>query len=111
MVHDIFKIYRQLQNTLYKTGQKPGILFSFRPQYAELVDQYKCTSKQQLEDDLKKMIKLGAEGLMIRQPGSVYERCRSKTLLKLKKFYDAEVLLLSDSLMLKIYFYHEGGCT
>lgn len=65
-----------------------------KPQYAEFVDQYKCTSKQQLEDDLKKMIKLGGEGLMIRQPGSVYERCRSKTLLKLKKFYDAEAVVI-----------------
>jgi DNA ligase-1 len=58
------------------------------------VHHYKCTSKAQLEDDLKKMIKLGGEGLMIRQPGSQYERCRSKTLLKLKKFYDAEVCSL-----------------
>ena len=28
---------------------------------------------------------------MIRQPGSKYERTRSKTLLKIKKFHDAEV--------------------
>lgn len=65
-----------------------------KPQYAEYVDHYKCTSKEQLENDLKKMIKLGGEGLMIRQPGSVYERCRSKTLLKLKKFYDAEAVVI-----------------
>lgn len=65
-----------------------------KPQYAEFCNQYKCTSKQQLEDDLKKMIKLGGEGLMIREPGSVYERCRSKTLLKLKKFYDAEAVVI-----------------
>lgn len=65
-----------------------------KPQYAEFVKQYKCTGKTQLEDDLKKMIALGAEGLMIRQPGSQYERCRSKTLLKLKKFYDAEAVVI-----------------
>ena len=30
---------------------------------------------------------------MIRQPGSKYERTRSKTLLKIKKFHDAEVCI------------------
>ena len=37
------------------------------------------------------MIALGAEGLMIRKPRSEYVRSRSDTLLKIKKFYDAEV--------------------
>ena len=55
---------------------------------------YECTSTAQLKDELRKMIMLGGEGLMIRQPGSQYERRRSKTLLKLKKFYDAEVCSL-----------------
>lgn len=64
------------------------------PQYAELVKQSKCTSKQQLDEDLKKIIALGGEGLMIREPKSKYERRRSKTLLKLKKFYDAEAVVI-----------------
>ena len=61
------------------------------PQYAEFCKQTKCSGKQEIKDELKKVIALGGEGLMIREPGSKYERKRSHTLLKIKKFYDAEV--------------------
>lgn len=64
---------------------------SHRPQYAVNVEQEKCKGKEQVEEELKRVIKLGGEGLMIREPGSKYERRRSHTLLKIKKFYDAEV--------------------
>lgn len=65
-----------------------------KPQYAEMVEHYKCTGKDHIEKDLKKIIGLGGEGLMIRQPKSKYERTRSKTLLKIKKFYDAEAVVV-----------------
>ncbi|GAA5828834.1 hypothetical protein JCM3766R1_003835 [Sporobolomyces carnicolor] len=45
-------------------------------------------------DDLKKQLgdvqTMGGEGLMLRQAGSLYVGKRSKTLLKVKTFYDAE---------------------
>jgi len=50
----------------------------------------KVKSRAQLEKDLTAIVKKGGEGLMIRQPGSLYEKKRSKTLLKLKKAFDAE---------------------
>jgi DNA ligase-1 len=69
-------------------------LCCFRPKYAVFVEHTKCTSQKQLDEKLKYVLDRGGEGLMIRKPGSKYERCRSHTLLKIKKFYDAEVLLL-----------------
>jgi DNA ligase-1 len=36
------------------------------------------------------MLSLGSEGLMLRQPGSLYETGRSPTLLKVKRFQEAE---------------------
>ena len=71
-----------------------AILFTFRPQYAKIVEHVKCTGTDQVDKELKRIIALGGEGLMIRQPGSKYERTRSKTLLKIKKFHDAEVGIL-----------------
>ncbi|XP_041376559.1 uncharacterized protein LOC121389029 [Gigantopelta aegis] len=65
-----------------------------KPKFAHLCEQTKCTGKAQLDAELKKMIKLGGEGLMIRQPKSKYERTRSRTLLKIKKFYDAEARVI-----------------
>ena len=41
--------------------------------------------------ELRKVEKLGGEGLMIRKPGSKYEHTRSHDLLKIKTFHDAEV--------------------
>ncbi|KAL5022797.1 hypothetical protein ScPMuIL_001952 [Solemya velum] len=65
-----------------------------QPQYAVNVEQEKCKGKEQVEEELKRVIKLGGEGLMIREPGSKYERRRSHTLLKIKKFYDAEAIVI-----------------
>ncbi|XP_005100834.1 uncharacterized protein LOC101848532 [Aplysia californica] len=65
-----------------------------QPEYAVFVEQVKCKSKDQLEGKLTRVLNLGGEGLMIRQPKSVYERTRSKTLLKIKKFYDAEAIVI-----------------
>ena len=50
----------------------------------------KVQSRQHLMAELARIEKLGAEGLMIRKPGSAYEVGRSDTLLKVKPFKDAE---------------------
>ena len=68
----------------------PG-LSVHRPPYGKLVEHSKCTGKEQLQTELDKVLKMGGEGLMIRKPKSVYEKTRSYTLLKIKKFHDAEV--------------------
>jgi len=65
-----------------------------KPKYAVFVEQVKCKSKEQLDEKLDKILGYGGEGLMIREPKSFYERTRSKTLLKIKKFYDAEAVVI-----------------
>ena len=74
----------------------------------------KCTSKKQLDDMLKYVLDRGGEGLMIRQPKSKYERTRSHTLLKIKKFYDAEVSeacsLKANNMNIHTYMY-KCACT
>jgi DNA ligase-1 len=47
-----------------------------------------------LRDELDRIDSLGGEGLMLRQPGSRYEAGRSSTLLKLKRFHDAEAKVI-----------------
>jgi DNA ligase-1 len=58
--------------------------------YATLLSQQKVQSKQHLVELLKRHVEDGAEGIMIRQPGSLYEVGRSYTLLKVKLVEDAE---------------------
>eukprot|EP01064_Diplonema_japonicum_P034409 TRINITY_DN7111_c0_g2_i4.p1 TRINITY_DN7111_c0_g2~~TRINITY_DN7111_c0_g2_i4.p1 ORF type:complete len:679 (+),score=205.47 TRINITY_DN7111_c0_g2_i4:745-2781(+) len=61
--------------------------------YIKVVKQTLCVSNKQLLEDLDKITALKAEGLMMRQPGSMYVRARSSTLLKAKKFCDCEALV------------------
>lgn len=51
-------------------------------------------SRAQLDADLKQVSAAGAEGLMLRKPGSFYEARRSNTLLKVKLFQDTEGLVI-----------------
>ena len=53
-----------------------------------------CKGFDHLFDELDVVMALGGEGLMLRKPGSQYERTRSTTLLKVKKFLDAEAIVL-----------------
>ncbi|KAL3860121.1 hypothetical protein ACJMK2_010286 [Sinanodonta woodiana] len=65
-----------------------------KPQYAVFVEQSRCKGTKHLEEELKKVLDKGGEGLMIRKPKSQYEKTRSHTLLKIKKFYDAEARVI-----------------
>lgn len=53
-----------------------------------------CKSRQEAEEHLKAAEAAGAEGLMYRKPGSLYEGRRSSTLLKFKPFKDMEVTVV-----------------
>jgi DNA ligase-1 len=63
--------------------------------YVKLVKHWVCESNEELFKDLKKYEDKGSEGLMLRKPGSLYERKRSKTLYKIKSFYDSEAKVIS----------------
>lgn len=52
--------------------------------------QFPCTGIGHLRQKLAEIEALGGEGLMLRQPGSLYVAGRSPTLLKVKSFFDAE---------------------
>ncbi|HEY1190803.1 MAG TPA: DNA ligase [Gemmata sp.] len=61
--------------------------------FTQLVDHLPCQGNAHLEEELERILALGGEGLMVRKPGSRYERARSSTILKVKKFLDTEVLV------------------
>lgn len=62
--------------------------------YVEAVPHTLCNGIDHLKTRLKQVQALGGEGLMIRQPGSMYEAGRSTTLLKVKEFFDAEGVVI-----------------
>ena len=52
-----------------------------------------CTGTADLEAQLKQVEAADGEGIMLRQPGSLYEWKRSSTLLKVKTFSDEEAIV------------------
>ena len=53
-----------------------------------------CKGLDHMLAELDRVNKLGGEGLMLRKPGSKYERTRSTSLLKVKTFLDAEATVI-----------------
>lgn len=62
--------------------------------YAEPHPHILCKGTDHLKDELGRVEALGGEGLMLRQPGSLYVAGRSTTLLKVKSFQDTEAKVI-----------------
>jgi DNA ligase-1 len=67
-----------------------------RTEYARAVGTKVCDGQADLEAILKQVEAAGGEGLMLRQPGSLYEWKRSSTLLKVKTFSDEEAEVIGQ---------------
>jgi DNA ligase-1 len=61
---------------------------------AFVLDQRLCLHADDLQRSLAAVVRAGGEGLMLREPGSQYERRRSSSLLKVKTFLDAEATVV-----------------
>jgi DNA ligase-1 len=66
--------------------------------YLKVVEQSEVKDFKDMEKIHKKLVSAGAEGTMLREKGSFYEHKRSKTLLKLKDYFDAEVKVIGHEL-------------
>ena len=60
----------------------------------EVLAHQPCEGVEHLRAELQRVEGMGGEGLMLRQPGSLYEVGRSWTLLKVKTFQDAEAIVV-----------------
>ena len=67
--------------------------------FAQSHEHQLCKDLDCLRAELARVEALGGEGLMLRQPQSKYEAGRSGTLLKVKRFHDAEAVVTA----------HQGG--
>jgi DNA ligase 1 len=65
-----------------------------KPPYVKWHEHQRCKDALHLKEMMDQMETLGGEGMMLRQPGSIYVAGRSSTLLKVKNFFDAEARVL-----------------
>jgi len=63
--------------------------------YIRVVAQKRCQGTAQLLAERDRIVRLGGEGLMLRQPQSLYEAGRSPSLLKVKPYDDAEATVIA----------------
>ena len=65
--------------------------------HARWHDHVLCEGIAHLREELARVEELGGEGLMLRQPGSAYDVGRSRSLLKVKTFHDAEATVVGHA--------------
>jgi len=80
------------QETAFEDRMKflKDALAGSQAQHIQLHNHQQCKSVDPLREELARVEALGGEGLMLREPGSMYQIGRSATLLKVKTFHDAE---------------------
>ena len=61
-----------------------------------MVEFVKCENKEHLNTFNTSIIAKGGEGVMLREPGSLYKSGRSTSLRRYKNFYDTEVKVLQN---------------
>jgi DNA ligase-1 len=64
-------------------------------QFVRVVAQKRCEGVAQLLAERDRVVRMGGEGVMLRQPESAYEPGRSSTLLKVKPYDDAEATVIA----------------
>ena len=98
MVFDAPMIKQPFHKRLNTISAKLEKLHKEKPESAKVVVLHEhkvCEGYQQLMAELDNTCGAGGEGVMLREPNSLYENKRSKDLLKVKKFEDAEATVVS----------------
>ena len=80
----------QFEERMERLGSLLHVRQKVRP-----VEHHLCIDNQHLLDSLDSIIANGGEGLMLREPGSLYEPGRSRSMLKAKRFLDDEAVVIS----------------
>ena len=65
-------------------------------EYIKLHEHEVCKDEAHLQKEMKRVVALGGEGMMIRDPKSKYEHRRVKTMLKVKEFHDDEATVIGS---------------
>jgi DNA ligase-1 len=73
--------------------KKQGIL----PSFVNIVEMTKCEGKQHLLEYFKEVTEKGGEGVILREPSSLYKGGRSDSLKKYKSYLDTEVRVIENN--------------
>ena len=66
-------------------------------QYLRAIEQYRIVNHSELMLQLNNIVELGGEGLMLHRADAVYKKGRTRDLLKVKPYYDAEAIVVAHT--------------
>ncbi len=66
--------------------------------WARIIEHRVCKGEHELKADLDRVLDLGGEGLMLKHPLNPYQSGRNTNHMKIKRFYDAEALVVSHEI-------------
>jgi DNA ligase-1 len=67
------------------------------PDFVRIVDTIKCRGSEHLKEYFNSIVDKGGEGVILREPQSLYKAGRSESLRKFKPFLDAEVKVIENN--------------
>lgn len=94
MVFDAPKVKQTLKKRFEIIKEK---ISKIKSEYLVYHEQEICKNKEQLEKTMDEIVKKKGEGVIIRDPNSLYEERRVKTMLKVKRFHDAEATVIAHN--------------
>lgn len=81
-------------------GMLQAAINATKSPFIKYTPQTTCLGHLHLMVLLDVVVKNGGEGIMLRRPGSRYETKRSNTLLKVKRFFDAEAKVIGHQVLI-----------
>ncbi len=92
MIFDLPTPHQPFTKRLYELQQ---ILKDHPNPHLRLIKQYRLKNQDELEAELKRVLKLGGEGLMLHRGDALYRAGRTADLLKVKAWFDAEAVVIA----------------
>ena len=92
--YKVFDLPNNKQTFDKRLKQLEKIISYINRPHIQLVKQYKISSHKALKKKLDEIVKQGGEGLMLHLGASLYRSGRNNDLLKLKKHFDAEAIVI-----------------
>ncbi len=90
----IFDLPENKKTFTHRLEQLEKIISAINAKHIQLIKQFKVSSHQVLMKKLDELLKHDAEGLMLHRGSSFYKSGRHDDLLKLKRYFDAEAIVI-----------------
>ncbi|GAB6069507.1 DNA ligase [Thiomicrorhabdus hydrogeniphila] len=95
ITYNIFEVPNQKGGLLERLSILKAFLKHTPNSFIKIIEQKSIKSNQDIEKELKRILALGGEGLVVRNPSMAYQTGRLSTALKIKQKQDAECVVKS----------------